>query len=108
MSFSSPGGSPAAKELSLLRLHVADPQGQPCTALEPIDRAFAQLTGFFDDGETMIRLHPLGPDILREDLRGGPWLAFKIYPPRAGYLRLFCQIKVRDQILTANLGIWVR
>ncbi len=108
ITFSSPGGAPAAKELSLLRLHVTNPQGQPCSSLEPLDRAFAHLTGFFDDGETVIRLHPLGPDILREDLRGGPGLAFKIYPPRAGYLRLFCQIKVAGKILTAPLGIRVK
>lgn len=108
VSFAGAGGFPRAGELSLLRLHVADSQGRPCASLEPLDRAFAHLTGFFSDGETMIRLHPLGPDILRDELRGGPWLAFKIYPSRAGFIRLFCQLKVEGRVITAPLGIHVK
>jgi len=108
MSFPGRGGSPSLKELSLLRIHVSDAQGQPCTVLEPLDRAFAYLTGIFDDGETMIRLHPSGTDILREDLRGGPLLDFKIYPSRSGYLHLFCQFKVGGRVLTAPLGFRVK
>jgi hypothetical protein len=50
----------------------------------------------------------MGPDLLREDLRGGPSLAFKIHPPRAGFLHLFCQVKTGGRVLTAPLGIRVK
>jgi hypothetical protein len=70
--------------------------------------AFAHITGFYDDGQTVLRLHPVGGDILREDLRGGPWLTFKIYPPQPGYLRLFCQLRIDGRAITAPLGIHIR
>jgi hypothetical protein len=71
-------------------------------------QAFAHLTGFYDDGKTVLRLHPVGGDILRDDLRGGPWLAFKIHPPQTGFLRLFCQLRVDGRVITVPLGIHIR
>ena len=102
------GGSPPLRQTSLMRLHVSDAAGQPVTRLEPLMNAFAHLTGFYDDGKTVLRLHPVGGDILREDLRGGPWLAFKIHPPQTGFLRLFCQLRVDGRVITAQLGVHIR
>lgn len=102
------GGSPPLRQVSLMRIHVSDASGQPVTRLEPFMNAFAHLTGFYDDGKTVLRLHPVGGDILREDLRGGPWLAFKIYPPKTGFLRLFCQLRVDGRVITAPLGVHIR
>jgi len=99
------GGSPPLRQVSLMRIHVSDASGQPVTRLEPLMQAFAHLTGFYDDGKTVLRLHPLGGDILREDLRGGPWLAFKIRPPQTGCLRFFCQVRIDGRDLTVPLGI---
>lgn len=102
------GGSPPLRQVSLMRIHVSDASGQPVTRLEPFMQAFAHLTGFYDDGRTILRLHPVGGDILREDLRGGPWLAFKIHPPQTGFLRLFCQLRVDGRVITAQLGVHIR
>jgi len=102
------GGSPPLRQVSLMRIHVSDASGQPVTRLEPLVNAFAHITGFYDDGQTVLRLHPVGGDILREDLRGGPWLTFKIYPPQPGYLRLFCQLRIDGRAITAPLGIHIR
>lgn len=99
------GGSPPLGQVSLMRIHVSDASGQPVTRLEPLMQAFAHLTGFYDDGNTVLRLHPLGGDILREDLRGGPWLAFKIRPPQTGFIRFFCQVRIDGHDLTVPLGI---
>ncbi|MDZ4404477.1 hypothetical protein [Prosthecobacter sp.] len=99
------GGSPPLRQVSLMRIHVSDSSGQPVTRLEPFMSAFAHLTGFYDDGKTVLRLHPVGGDILREDLRGGPWLAFKIRPPQVGFIRFFCQVRVDGRVITAPLGV---
>ncbi|MGV3661148.1 MAG: hypothetical protein ACO1TE_13260 [Prosthecobacter sp.] len=101
------GGFPPARQVSVMRLHVTDDAGQSVTRLEPLMNAFAHLTGIYDDGKTLLRLHPVGGDILREDLRGGPVLSFKIYPPRTGFLRLFCQVRVDGRIITAPLGVQI-
>ena len=101
------GGSPPLRQVSLMRIHVSDASGQPVTRLEPLMQAFAHLTGFYDDGKTVLRLHPVGGDILREDLRGGPWLAFKIRPPQTGFLRLFCQVRIAGRDLTVPLGVTI-
>ncbi len=101
------GGSPPLRQVSLMRIHVSDASGQPVTRLEPFMSAFAHLTGFYDDGKTVLRLHPVGGDILREELRGGPWLAFKIHPPQSGFLRLFCQVRIDGRDLTIPLGVTI-
>lgn len=99
------GGAPIARQVSLMRLHLTDEEGRPVTRLEPFMTAFAHLTGICDDGQTLLRLHPVGPDLLRDDVRGGPDLAFKIYPPRPGFVRFFCQVKVDGHMVTAPLGV---
>ncbi len=101
------GGSPKARQVSMMRLSVADAGGQPITRLEPFMNAFAQLTGIYDDGRTLLRLHPVGGDILRDDLRGGPVLSFKVYPPQPGFIRFFAQVRVDGRILTAPLGVHI-
>jgi hypothetical protein len=101
------GGSPPLRQISLMRIHVSDASGQPVTRLEPLMNAFAHITGFYDDGQTVLRLHPVGGDILREDLRGGPWLAFKIRPPQAGFIRFFCQVRIDGRVITVPLGVHI-
>ncbi|HEY1053038.1 MAG TPA: hypothetical protein VGE39_24880 [Prosthecobacter sp.] len=101
------GGFPPSRQVSVMRLHVTDGAGHPVTRLEPLMNAFAHLTGIYDDGQTILRLHPVGGDILREDLRGGPVLSFKIYPPQTGFVRLFCQVRVDGRVITAPLGVQI-
>lgn len=101
------GGFPPARQVSVMRLNITDNAGQPVTRLEPFMNAFAHLTGIYADGETILRLHPAGGDILREDLRGGPVLSFKVYPPRTGFVRFFCQVQVDGRVITAPLGVQI-
>ncbi|MBK8090682.1 MAG: hypothetical protein IPK32_01440 [Verrucomicrobiaceae bacterium] len=83
-----------AGETQMLHLRVTDASGQPVNRLEPIWQAFAHLTAFYVESDTLLQLHPTGGDILREDLRGGPALAFKIYSPEVGTLRLHAQLRI--------------
>lgn len=91
-----------------LQLQVSDLAGQPVTRLEPVHQAFAHLHGFFSDTGSVLQLHPVGGDILREDVRGGPALVFKIYSPEAGRLRLYVQVQIDGRVLQAPLTIMVQ
>ena len=79
--------------------------------LEPFRNAFAHITAFYSDSEsvfeTILQLHPEGGDIIQDDLRGGPSLAFKIYSPQAGLLRLFCEVQLSGEKILAPFHIRV-
>jgi hypothetical protein len=83
-----------------MRIQVTDTAGQPVTQLEPMRMAFAHVAGFYEGGETMLELHPQGGDVVDDRLRYGPTLAFKFYPPHAGRIRLFCEVKLGGRVLT--------
>ncbi len=91
-----------------LQLQVSDLAGQPVTRLEPVHQAFAHLHGFFIDTGSVLQLHPAGGDILREDVRGGPALVFKIYSPEAGRLRLYVQVRIDGRVIQAPLTVRVQ
>jgi hypothetical protein len=96
-----------AGEMRRMSVEVADAKGQPVTQLVPVMNAFAHLVGFYDDYRTVLHLHPTGGDILNQDLRGGPALGFMLYAPRAGFVRLYCQVLIDGKMLFApfNLNI---
>jgi hypothetical protein len=97
-----------AGQTRLMRLDITDAQGQPISQLEPVRKAFAHVTGIYEDRETLLELHPLGGDIEQAHLRGGPSLAFKFYPPKPGHLRLYCQVQVAGKPVLATFRIHVR
>ena len=88
-----------------LRVTVTDQNGQPTRQLEPVMNAFAHLVGFHEDGRTVVHLHPVGIDVEDPELRGGPTLEFRFYPPRAGFIRLYCQVSVGGRMIYAPFGV---
>jgi hypothetical protein len=102
------GAQLQAGQTQALQLHVSDLAGQPVTGLEPLHQAFAHIHGFFTDTGSVLQLHPVGGDILRDDVRGGPALAFKIFSPEAGRLRLFVQVRIEGRVIQAPLTLMVR
>ena len=90
-----------AGEMQMIRLRVIDAQSQPVTVLEPFLNAFAHVTGIYEDQKTVFQLHPMGGDIISDQLRGGPDLSFKFYAPRAGAVRLFSTVRVGGKSITA-------
>ncbi len=101
------GALPTAGQLQILQLEVTDEQGHPVSNLEPLLNAFSHLVAVYKDRETVSLFHPTGGDILREDLRGGPKLTFKVYWPKDGYVRLFCLVKLDGKIVSVPLGLTV-
>lgn len=101
------GTRPRTQETRVMRLTVTDEAGQPVPRLAPLMAAFAHLTGFYDDGRSIVRLHPEGGPILRDDIRGGPALAFRFYPPKAGRIRFFCEVVVDGRRIVAPLDLGI-
>lgn len=101
------GLRPRARETRLMRLTVTDAAGAPVKNLAPYLDGFAYLTGFYDDGRTLVRLHPEGGPILREDLRGGPVLGFRFFPPKAGRIRFFCEVVMEGKRIVAPIDVGV-
>ncbi len=95
------GSPPRAGQARGLRITVSDDEGRPVTALEPVMGAFAHLVGFYADGRTVVHLHPAGAEASDADARGGPGLDFKFYPPKAGFLRLYCQVRMGGRMIFA-------
>ncbi len=88
-----------------LRLTVRGSDGQPTTRLEPVMAAFAHLVGFYEDGRTVVHLHPAGGEITDAAQRGGPSLDFRFYPPKAGFLRLYVQIQLDGRAVFAPFNL---
>ena len=84
---------------------VTTPEGQSVATLQPVMNAFAHLVGFYGDFQTVVHLHPTGGDILNPELRGGPSLGFLFYPPKAGLIRLYCQVLVDGKMLFAPFNL---
>ena len=99
------GGAPPAQQARLLRIHITDASGRDVTTLQPLMNAFAHLTGIYDDGETVVRYHPTGGEILIEVASGGPWVAFKVYFPKPGYVRFFCRFRLNDRVITVPFAV---
>ncbi len=99
------GQLPRARQVRIMQIEVTDAVGKPVRQLEPIMAAFAHLVGFYEDSRTVVHLHPEGGDITRDDVRGGPVMGFKFYPPRAGFLRLFCQVVVDGKTIFAPFNV---
>lgn len=97
---------PLAKgKMAMLKIAVADKDGQPVEELEPIMGAYAHLVGFYDDYKTLAHLHPTGEEPASQDDRGGPELTFHFMPERRGYMRLFAQFVINGQGIAAPFGV---
>ena len=88
-----------------MTVKIADATGKPTADLEPILHAFAHLVGFYDDYKTVLHVRPSGGDILNPDRRGGPALTCVFFPPKAGFMRLYCQVRVGGKTLVAPFNV---
>ncbi len=99
------GGPLKANQARRMDIMVADGAGKPVTQLEPVMNAFAHLVGFYDDFKTVVHLHPTGGDVTAAEARGGPGLSFMFFPPRAGFIRLYCQVSVDGRMMFAPFNV---
>lgn len=86
---------------------VIDKKGNPVLTLEPIMGAYAHIAGFYDDFRTVAHLHPMGREPASEQDRGGPELTFHFTPARAGFVKLFAQVKIAGKEMMVPFGVVV-
>ena len=66
----------------------------PFTKLEPVMGVFAHFVGFHEDHESIVHIHPQGPDPVPPDSRGGPDLEIIFIPLKSGFVRLYAQVQI--------------
>jgi len=93
---------------SMASISVTDQKGVPVKDLEPIMGAFAHIVGFSEDLRSVIHIHPMGKEPSKITDRGGPELEFHIEPERAGFIKLFAQVKIKGKELYAPFGIMIQ
>lgn len=89
------------------KVTIYDAQGKPIHNLEPLMGAFAHIVAFGDDFDTVIHVHPMGAEPTKADDRGGPAIEFHLEPQKAGFIKLFVQIKINGKELIAPFGLEV-
>lgn len=99
------GAPPHAGQARAIRVSITGSDHKPMTRLEPVMGAFAHLVGFYEDGRTVLHLHPAGNEILDPNARSGPELDFRLYPPKAGFVRLYCQVQVDGKAIFAPFDL---
>ena len=82
--------------------------GQPFTGLEPVMGAFAHVVGFTEDYNSVLHVHPMGKEPTSDTERGGPKLEFHIEPEKAGFVKLFTQVRIDGKDIFAPFGITVK
>ena len=82
--------------------------GQPFTQLEPVMGAFAHVVGFTEDYNSVLHVHPMGKEPTSDTERGGPKLEFHIEPEKAGFVKLFAQVRIGGKDIFAPFGINVK
>lgn len=102
-----PDGALAVGEDSMLSFEITDKEGTPVKALEPIMGAYAHVVGFYDDYRTIGHIHPAGDEPKNDEERGASPLSFHFKPERAGYVRLFIQVKVDGQEYFFPFGVTI-
>ena len=87
---------------------VTDAHGKPIAKLEPVMNAFAHLVGFYSDYVTVVHFHATGGDVLNPALRGGPSMGFILFPPKPGFVRLYCQVMIEGKTIFAPFNLNVQ
>ena len=82
--------------------------GKPFNQLEPVMGAFAHVVGFTEDYNSVLHIHPMGKEPASDTERGGPKLEFHIEPKKAGYVKLFAQVRIGGKDVFAPFGVTVK
>lgn len=82
--------------------------GKPFTQLEPVMGAFAHVVGFTEDYNSVMHIHPMGKEPTSDTERGGPKLEFHIEPKKAGFVKMFAQVKIGGKDIFAPFAIMIK
>lgn len=110
LTFKLTFGSPdlQAGKAAMGKIVITDDKGNPVKSLEPIMGSFAHIVGFGDDLKNVVHIHPMGTEPTKDTDRGGPELQFHIEPEKAGFIKMFAQVKVNGKELFAPFGLAVK
>lgn len=86
---------------------VTDPKGNPVTWLEPIMGAYAHIVGFSEDWKSVVHIHPMGVEPKTATDKGGPMLHFHLQPEKAGFVKLFVQVRINGKEMIAPFAFTV-
>ena len=100
--------APAVGQASMGEITITDAAGAPVTSLEPVMGAFAHIVGFYDDAKSVVHIHPMGDEPTKATDRGGPTLSFHLEPAKAGFIKLFAQVKINGKEQFVPFGVQVR
>ncbi len=106
LSFDTPTLS--AGKAAMGKITVTDKDGKPVTDLQPVMGAYSHIVGFSDDFSTIAHMHPMGTDPKAKTDRGGPELSFHMEPAKAGFTKLFAQVKINGKNVYAPFGVTVQ
>lgn len=87
------------------KVMITEASGKPVSDLEPVMGAFAHIVAFYDDFSTVAHVHPMGEEPKSEDQRGGPELSFHLEPEKAGFLKIYVQVKRGGYDVFIPLGV---
>ncbi|KTD23885.1 secreted protein [Legionella lansingensis] len=90
------------------KILVTNVRGKPIRTLEPVMGAFAHIVGFNDDLKTIVHIHPMGQEPSQATDRGGPELVFHLEPEKAGFVKIFAQVRIEGKELFVPFGIVVK
>jgi hypothetical protein len=90
------------------KIEVSDAEGRPVHSLEPLMGAYAHIVGFSDDFNNVVHIHPMGIEPKKNTDRGGPELVFHIEPQKAGFIKLYAQVKIKGKEYFAPFGVVVQ
>jgi len=82
--------------------------GKPFTQLEPVMGAFAHVVGFTEDYNSVLHIHPMGKEPTSDTERGGPKLEFHIETGKAGFVKLFAQVRIGEKDIFAPFGMEIK
>ncbi len=107
VSLKLPDKALAVGKDSTLSFDIVDKDGAAVKGLEPIMEAYAHVVGFYDDYRTIGHIHPMGAEPKGDDDRGASPLSFHFKPERAGYVRLYIQVKIDGQQYFFPFGVTI-
>jgi hypothetical protein len=81
--------------------------GKPFAKLEPVMGTYAHIVGVSEDWSTVAHVHPMGAEPRTPEDRGGPAVDFHLEPKRAGFLKLFAQVRVDGRDVFLPFGVEV-
>lgn len=87
------------------KLIVRDKAGRYISDLESTMGTYGRMTGFYDDYRTILQTESLGDRTSAAKGKGSSSLKFSFTPNRAGFLRVFTQVRINGVDVLASFGL---